>query len=164
MIGYAVGSAILAFSQNRSRILAAVRITWTIACLSLVAHFICAFDFYHEWSHELAYRDTARQTAEVVGFNWGGGLFINYLVLIAWISDVGWWWFSGIDSYDRRRPLLVLGWHAFFIFIIFNATVVFKDGIVRFVGIAISLCLIVSWCFIGKQMLTKHYRKLAADQ
>ena len=32
--------------------------------------------------------ETARQTAEVFGINWGGGLFINYTVAILWIGDV----------------------------------------------------------------------------
>lgn len=127
------------------------RAAWTVACLSLIAHFICAFHFYHDWSHELAYRDTARQTEEVVALNWGGGLFINYAVLAAWIVDVGWWWLSGITSYYKRKWLLVIIWHAFLVFIIFNATVVFKSGPVRWIGLVISLFLVISWIFIARQ-------------
>jgi hypothetical protein len=124
---------------------------WTIGCFALSAHFICAFHFYHHWSQESAYRDTARQTAAVVGYNWGGGLFINYAVLIGWIVDVSWWWRSGINSYFQRRRLLVLAWHAVLIFIIFNATVVFKGGAVRWIGVAISLYLFVMWILIAKR-------------
>ena len=149
MVAYAIG--LFLFSRNRKQLLHVARLAWTTGCIALIAHFICAFHFYHHWSHLLAYRDTARQTNEVVGINWGGGLFINYLVLGLWIIDVGWWWLSGIDSYRNRNWLWVIVWHAFLIFIIFNATVVFKDGLVRWVGLVMSLFLLVSWVLIARQ-------------
>lgn len=149
ILAYTVGSGVLAFSRNRSYGLYAARAAWTIGCIALIAHFICAFHFYHDWSHESAYRETARQTEEVVALNWGGGLFINYALLIAWLVDIGWWWLGGITSYFNRRWLLVFTWHAFLIFIIFNATVVFKSGIVRWVGLAISLFLVISWILVA---------------
>ena len=150
--GYAIGSVIFAMSSPSRRSAtwdAAARVIWTIACASLIAHFISAFQFYHDWSHAAAYADTARQTREAFGFNWGGGVFINYALLITWMLDVAWWWRSGLDSY-RKRPLpLVVAWHGFLIFIIFNATVVFGDGIVRWIGLAICLLLALSWLRIA---------------
>ena len=152
--GYAIGSVIYAMSyatRRRARWDAATRVIWTIAWASLTAHFISAFQFYHSWSHAAAYADTARQTREAFGLNWGGGVFINYALLIAWIVDIAWWWVRGLDSY-RKRPLpLVLAWHGFLIFIIFNATVVFGDGIVRWIGLVICLMLILSWVRIIRQ-------------
>lgn len=152
IVGYAVGTVIFALSRGRatsSRGTAqwdsAARVVWTLACAGLIAHFISAFQFYHGWSHATAYRDTARQTEEVFGFNWGGGLFINYALLIAWMLDIGWWWRNGLDSYRKRPWPVVALWHGFFIFIIFNATVVFGDGIVRWVGLAICLLLTLAW-------------------
>ncbi|MGH9905129.1 MAG: hypothetical protein ACRD8U_06025, partial [Pyrinomonadaceae bacterium] len=100
-------------------------------------------------------RDTARQTEEVVGLNWGAGLFINYAVLITWIVDIGWWWVGGINSYQRRRWLLVALWHVSLVFIIFNATVVFTGGLVRWLGLAISLCLVLTWILIARQRWTR---------
>ena len=149
ILGYAIGLALFAYKRSRS--LVAVRAIWTTACLALIAHFISAFHFYHGWSQESAYLDTARQTQQVVGLNWGGGLYINYAVLSGWFIDVGWWWLRGIDSYRSRERMVVLLWHAFLIFIIFNATVVFKDGIVRWVGLVVSLCLVASWIMLAKQ-------------
>ncbi len=149
MVAYAIG--LFLFSRNNPKWLHAARLAWTTGGIALIAHFVCAFHFYHDWSHVLAYRDTARQTNEVVGINWGGGLFINYLVLALWIMDVGWWWLSGIDSYRNRNWLWVIVWHAFLIFIIFNATVVFKDGVVRWVGLVMSLFLLVSWVRIARR-------------
>ena len=139
IVGYVMGSVIFALgssSRRRVRCDWATRVIWTIACASLIAHFISAFQFYHAWSHQAAYSDTARQTEELFGLNWGGGLFINYALLIAWILDVAWWWRSGIDSYRYRPRLLVALWHGLFVFIIFNATVVFADGVARWVGLA----------------------------
>jgi len=126
--------------------------------MALLAHFICAFQFYHAWSHASAYNETARQTSEVFGINWGGGLFINYAVAILWMTDVGWWWFAGVSAYRRRAWLLTLSWHSFLIFIIFNATVVFKDGLARWVGLLVCLTLCLSWVSIGRQ------RSLSAAQ
>jgi hypothetical protein len=83
--------------------------------------------------------------------NWGGGLFVNYAVAILWISDLAWWWIAGVSSYRRRAWWLVLIWHGFLIFIIFNATVVFTNGLTRWIGLLVSLCLCVSWIIIARQ-------------
>ena len=92
-----------------------------------------------------AYADTAQQTQELFGLNWGGGLFINYALLLAWIVDIAWWWRSGLDSYRKRPWPLIAAWHGVIIFIIFNATVVFGDGVVRWLGLAICLLLTLTW-------------------
>ena len=145
IVGYVTGSVLFASSRNRTQWDPAARAAWTIACASLIAHFISAFHFYHHWSHSAAYLDTARQTNEMFGFNWGGGLYINYALLIAWIVDIAWWWRSSLGSYRSRPRWLLAIWHGFFIFIIFNATVVFGEGPVRWVGLVTSLLLAVIW-------------------
>jgi hypothetical protein len=150
-IGYTAGSVLFATSRNRHRFDSAVRIVWTVAVVSLIAHFICAFQYYHFWSHSHAYIETARQTDEVYRVNWGGGLFINYALLALWVVDVGWWWKSGLDSYRQRPLTLVLAWHSFLIFIIFNATVVFKTGAVRWIGLLITALLCVAWSQVFRQ-------------
>ncbi len=146
IMGYVIGSVIFAYPSRRSeRLDSATRAIWTIACASLIAHFVSAFQFYHGWSHAAAYEDTARQTRELFGLNWGGGVFINYALLIVWMIDIAWWWRSGLDSY-RKRPLpLLVAWHGFLIFIIFNATLVFGDGMVRWMGLVICLMLMLAW-------------------
>jgi len=108
--------------------------------LSLLAHVGLAFQFYHGWSQAAAYRDTARQVNEVVGINWGGGLYINYIVLAWWSLDVLWWWRGGLESYRRRSGLLIAAWHGFLIFIIFNATIVFGHGAARWAGLMVCVC------------------------
>src|SRR5262249_21730004 len=110
----------------------------------LLTHVAFAFHYYHGWSHTAAYRETARQTAEVVGLDWGGGLFINYILIAAWIVDVIWWWI-GPGSWRSRPKYLTAGWHGFLIFIIFNATVIFKTGLLRWIGFSLCLTLVILW-------------------
>ena len=147
ILAYTIGCVVFTTARNDRW----TRLAWTIGCAALVAHFICAFQFYHAWSQQSAYSETARQTAEVFRINWGGGLFINYAVAILWTADLVWWWLAGVSAYRRRPWWLTLFWHGFLIFIIFNATVVFKDGPVRWIGLLISLSLILSWILISRQ-------------
>src|SRR5687767_13567769 len=129
--GYAAGTAVFALSRGRRKWDAVARLAWTGAVVGLLAHVAFAFHFYHRWSHSAAYSDTARQTNELFGLNWGGGLYVNYALLTGWILDVMWWWFGGLDAYRRRPWPLVLAWHGFLIFVVFNATVIFENGYAR---------------------------------
>lgn len=142
---YVAGTVAFALSRKRYKWDSVARLAWTAACVALLTHVMCAFHFYHEWSHDSAYRDTARQTNEVFGLNWGGGLYVNYLLLIVWVVDVIWWWVGGLEAYRRRPWLLIAAWHTFLIFIIFNATVVFETGFVRWTGLCICLGLGLIW-------------------
>ena len=151
IVAYTIGCVVFATAPRQSGADRWVRLAWTTGCAALVAHFICAFQFYHSWSHRSAYVETARQTAQVFAVNWGGGLFINYAVATLWAADVALWWFAGLSSYRRRPWWLILIWHSFLIFIIFNATVVFKDGPARWIGLLVSLTLILSWIVINRQ-------------
>ena len=152
---YAAGAAAFAFSRRRRKRDAAARLAWTVACVALLIHVACAFHFHHGWSHKLAYIETARQTGEVVGLYWGGGLFINYAIMTGWVVDVGCWWLGGLDSYRRRPWPLVAAWHGFLIFIIFNATVVFKDGFTRWAGLVVCLGLCLVWWLAARDELTR---------
>jgi hypothetical protein len=151
IFAYTLGCISFAVLRNKPYVDSITRIAWTVAVAALIAHYVFAFQFYHAWSHHSAYIETARQTAEVFKMNWGGGLFMNYALLVLWMIDVGWWWFRGLNSYRRRPWLLLLLWHSFLIFIIFNATVVFKDGLQRWVGMLICLSLGVSWFVINRK-------------
>ena len=151
IVAYTIGSVVFATARDADRW---VRVAWTTGCAAMVVHFICAFNFYHAWSHESAYVDTARQTAQVFRINWGGGLFINYALASLWTADVVWWWFAGLSSYRRRPWLLTLLWHSFLIFIIFNATVVFKDGAARWIGLLVCLTLVLCWVSVNRQRAT----------
>lgn len=149
LAGYFTGSVLLAASRGRIGIERLARLVWTLGCVSLVFHFFFAFNFYHHWNQADAYSDTARQTAAVVGLDWGGGLYINYIILILWIADTTWWWMKGLEKYRSRSRYLTLAWQALLLFIVFNATVVFKDGVMRWIGLLMSTLLILSWASFG---------------
>src|SRR4030095_2195402 len=144
--GYSAGVALWTLSRKRHRWERAARLVWTIACVSLLAHAACAFHFYHEWSNGLAYRETARQTSEVFGLDWGGGLYINYALMAGWVADVVWWW-RGLEVYRRRPRPLVAVWQGFLMFIFFNATVVFETGPLRFAGLFLCCGLCLLWWY-----------------
>ena len=120
LAGYTAGAGGQLLAQGKPHVRALARWAGTLGCLGLLAHVICAFHFYHGWSQAAAYRETARQTAAVTGLNWGGGLWINYLLLAAWTADVIWWWRSGDDAYRRRSRVLTVAWHALLLFIVFK--------------------------------------------
>ena len=49
---------------------------WTAGYGLFLMHVICAFLFYHEWSHLVAHEHTARQTAVALGIDWGAAASI----------------------------------------------------------------------------------------
>jgi hypothetical protein len=99
-----------------------------------------AFQFVHQWSQDDAYAHTARETAAKVGIDWGGGLYINYVFIVLWAGDVAWWWL-GPASYRRRPRFVAVLLHAFLAFILFNATVIFKEGWLRYAALAATIAL-----------------------
>jgi len=119
---------------------------WAVGCFALLGHVALAFHYYHGWSQDSAYRETARQTAEVFRVYWGGGLFINYAMIAAWVIDASWWW-AWPDDYRRRPQFLTTIWHGFLIFIFFNATVIFGSGVIRWTGLAVCAGLLLVWLF-----------------
>jgi len=99
-------------------------VVWAAGGLLLLAHTACAFQFQHHWSHAAAYAHTARQTFEMTGRDWGGGIYLNYLTLAVWGADA-----LVLIRTGRRRVApprwwtwLVIGWIGF---IVVNATLVF---------------------------------------
>ena len=142
---YAVGAAGLLLSRGRPTWLRAARLCWTAGCAVFLAHVFCAFNFYYGWSHATAAEETARQTAETVGLAWGGGVWVSYAFTLGWAADVVWWWWGGPESYLRRPRWALAAWQAFMLFIIFNGTVVFETGAVRWLGLAICGGLALLW-------------------
>ena len=112
----------------------AARAIWAAGCVAFAVHVACAFHFFHAWSHADAYRQTARQTAELTGVASGFGLYLNYVFLIAWVIDVARMWLR--DTFAPRRRSVAVALHAFFAFMWFNATVVFPTGPTRWAGVA----------------------------
>ena len=95
------------------------RVLWTSGCALYVIHVVCAFAFFHDWSHHRAYEQTAAQTNEVVGWNWGGGLYFNYFFTALWIADVVSVWFRPRRR-TRSQPILSITVQLFLAFLVFT--------------------------------------------
>ena len=116
------------------------RAAWTAGFFCYLCHMIAAFAFHHGWSHDAAYRETARQTAELFGVNSGGGLYFNYVFTAVWGADVLWSWT------DAKRPRWVaIAIHTFLAFMWINATIVFVSGPIRWIGAASAVGLGALW-------------------
>ncbi len=117
---------------------------WTLSWLAYLVHVGTAFHFHHNWSHDHAFAHTQEQS----GF--GGGIYVNYVFTILWTFDVLWWMFFG-TSYRRRARWI--GWtlHAFMVFIVANATIVFEDGPIRWMGAVGFVWLAWMWYNAGEK-------------
>jgi hypothetical protein len=112
------------------------RWTWTWGCLLLWIHVGLAFHFVHDWSHVAAYRATAEQTEAVVGWYWGGGVYVNYFTLLLWTGDVVVWWRA---PRPMSAALVRWRWGAWIYLLImaFQAGVVFAPAPARWIALGV---------------------------
>ncbi len=125
------------------------RWVWTAGCVLFLAHLALAFHFLHHWSHAAAVAHTAQRTNEVVGFSWGGGVYINYAFTLLWVADVVWWWIRAA----RGEPTPAAAYwtvHAIFAFMFFNATVVFGPPFWKWIALAAAGLLIAARLFLPR--------------
>lgn len=98
------------------------RLAWTTGAVAMVLHVAGVFQFFHSWSHTIAYRETERQTLHLFCIRWGGGLYLNYLLVVAWLADSVWWW-RWPAGYASRPRWLSASIHTYLAFMFLNATV-----------------------------------------
>jgi hypothetical protein len=116
----------------------------TFALGIFLTHVACAFHFYHGWSHSAAYAETARETAKSVGWNWGGGLYFNYLFTLVWAGQAAWSWRNRDERFECPNGV-TWAWRGFFLFMMVNGAVVFAHGALRWLGLVLCLMLAGSW-------------------
>jgi hypothetical protein len=104
------------------------RLAWTLGCLAFLIHVATAFDRVHGWSNSAA----VRHVEVVSGF--GPGLYVSYAFTALWVADAAWWWID-VNGYNARPVWLDRGIHAFMAFMVFNGTVVYESGFVRWAGL-----------------------------
>ena len=133
---------------------AAARLLWTAGCGLFLAHVVYAFHFFHGWSHQHAYDETARQTRAVTGVDSGDGLYLNYLFTLVWAADVAMWWLGGQEAYERRPRWVDVTLHVFMAFMVVNGAVVFASGATRWsavvVAVALAALLATKWLAIDR--------------
>lgn len=123
--------------------LRARRAVWTVGLLFFMLHVVAAFQFVHHWSHRTAWKETASRTAELVGWESGAGLWVNYVFTTIWLADVVAWWCFGPD-YPRRFGRITIAVRVVFAFLWFNATVVFGPPVWRPVVAIFALTLAIA--------------------
>jgi hypothetical protein len=133
---WALGEALMRRSTHLDRLARAI---WTVGIALAFLHVVFAFHMVYGWNHEAAVAATVRQSADVVGWGWRGGIYVNYIFLALWLADVCWWWLAP-DAHVSRSIRLERARLALFVFMFVNGAVVFASGIGRLIGIA-SVCL-----------------------
>lgn len=123
---------------------ASIKLLWTAGFALFVVHVLASFHFVHHWSHSAAYEATAKQTGQLLGIEFGGGVYFNYLFLIAWGGDVWHTWYPISRQRWIIHWLLRLGL-LYMLFIAFNGVVVFKSGWLRMMGIGATLILLTAF-------------------
>jgi hypothetical protein len=101
---------------------------WTLAWATYLVHLAMAFHFYHHWSHD----DAVRHTEDVSHF--GAGIYVSHFYTLVWSLDVVFWWLRP-GRYAARSPWVDGLLHSFMAFIVFNATVVYEGGLIRWAGL-----------------------------
>lgn len=110
---------------------------WTLAFVTYLVHMAMAFHYYHGWSHQDAYDRTDR----ISGF--GGGIYVSYLFTLVWLMETMSFWFS--INWVMQRPRWVdLLIHGFLAFILFNGSVVYATGPIRWLSLGLFLILTIS--------------------
>lgn len=122
----------------------AARVAWTAGLGFYLLHVAAAFQFHHQWSHAAAYRETARQTQALFGFDWGGGLWFNYVFTAVWAVDAAWLWMAQ-ETYYRRSRALAVAIHGFLAFMFVNGAIVFGSPAMRWVSLAAVAALFFAW-------------------
>lgn len=124
------------------------RTLWTLAWAAYIVHLAMAFHYYHEWSHAHAMEHTESRS----GF--GQGIYFSHLFTLLWTADVAYWWLSP-EGYLRRSSRVAWLLHAYMLFVVFNATVVYEQGFIRWAGVALFVWLIAVWSY-------QHFRSEAS--
>lgn len=113
-------------------------------CAFFLLHVTGAFQVFYNWSHAVAYADTARQSKELTGWDSGAGLYINYAFTLLWLAEVLWAG-STPASYSARPLAVTWAVRAFFMFMMVNGAFVFVRGSIRWLGLVLCVALAGTW-------------------
>ncbi len=111
----------------------------------MLVHVLLSFHFRHYWSHDAAVIETARQTKELIGWDWGGGVWLNYLLVVVWLGDALWLNLAPAH-YLFRAKWVTYAAQGYLAFMWFNATVVFGSWGARVFGVLV----LVALCWLGR--------------
>lgn len=132
------------FRRPLTRLNSPARWFFTLGGSAYLVHVALAFHFFYQWSHAVGYAETARQTHELFGMDWGGGIFFNYAFTLVWLMELAWWWLAP-ENHLRRPRWIGHTIRGIFIFMIFNGAVVFPPWPVRALGLVFCAALVFIW-------------------
>lgn len=119
------------------------RRAYALGWLLYVLHVVAAFHFRHGWSHAAATENVSAQSLATAGVDSGFGIWLNHLFTLVWTMDLADWWLRGDAAHAGRPRFAAIGIHAFMLFIVVNASIVFPAGPTRVAGIAIAAVLVL---------------------
>ena len=146
-VAWMLGEVLMRRSPASDRLARAV---WSGGIALALLHVVLAFEFVYAWDHGSAVAATAQQTADVVGWEWRGSIYINYIFLTLWLADVCWWW-AASASHASRSVRFETARVALFAFMFFNAAVVFATAATRLVGIAAVTAVLIGSPVLRRQ-------------
>jgi len=117
---------------------------WFLGSLLALGHSIGSLLTFHHGSQADAVASTAEQTRELLGFAFGAGLYVNYVFVLVWIIDASFRMIAP-GRYERLPAFYYQCVNCFLIFIAFNGAIVFKAGIVRWIGCGCCALLVYLW-------------------
>lgn len=122
---------------------------WPVWCFGVIAcgiHILIAMGSHHHWSHASAVADTARQTEDVYGLAWGGGVYVNYVFVMVWLSELVWWRLAP-QRYLNQPAWSRWALRGFYLVVVANAAVIFAAPDRLVAGIAVTAALVAAWLF-----------------
>lgn len=149
-LGWALGirSRVAANSGAKTSDLAKYRsagFLWVIGTVVYLIHVAAAFSEHHNWMHTEAFRHTGEVTKQYFGFEFGYGIFANYLFTLVCLVEAT-WWCGWPKSHLNRESRINWTINGFLAFIGFNGAVVFAGGWTRIIS-ALGFCyLIFEFC------------------
>lgn len=124
----------------------AVKWLWTLAFGVFCVHIVAAYAEYYQWSHAVAWRRTAEETARLFGIESGFGLIVNYLFLLVLAVDLV-RHFTGSQSKTWRFWV-----DGLVILMILNGAVVFGSPLSQWIG---GICLVALVVSRGRAFLVR---------
>lgn len=120
-----------------------IKAIWAFGAAALFVHILWTMLVVHHGSLREAYEHTADQTERVIGVRIGWGVYINFAMLLIWAVDA----VAGlaISHWDQVRRKFSPWLHAVFVFLFFNATVVFGTPFARWMGLGSIALLLGVW-------------------
>jgi hypothetical protein len=117
---------------------------WLLGALFSFGHSLGAFGAFHHFDHAEALESTATQTEAFLGVRVGAGLYVNYVFVAVWLWDAS-ARMTAPQWYARLPAATTWIVYGFLIFIAINGTIVFKSGLIRGLGIACLVGLLLLW-------------------